>query len=226
MTEHLRLIARQLAQLTWMRESDQVCRPASAVRKGYRLRLSRRHNFSRAALERCLKAAPAVSTEAALVPRTGGRRRPRYSASLIASSCPRAWTLIEPHAPQPTSPAALGKSLWRNRQLILQMTQREVLGRYKGSFTGYADGCAGDGFYSPRRLPQGECEVWGRAILSPRCRTRPSERTQQQQHVPSQKFRQRVGYQCQNHGEQYRSFCAYGPISPQFTEFHRHEFRA
>jgi hypothetical protein len=37
MTEHLRLIARQLAQLTRMRESDQVCRPASAVRKGYRL---------------------------------------------------------------------------------------------------------------------------------------------------------------------------------------------
>jgi lipopolysaccharide transport system permease protein len=43
-----------------------------------------------------------------------------------------------PHAPQPTSPAALGKSLWRNRQLILQMTQREVLGRYKGSFMGLA----------------------------------------------------------------------------------------
>jgi hypothetical protein len=36
-----------------------------------------------------------------------------------------------PHAAQPTSPAALGKSLWRNRQLILQMTRRDVLGRYK-----------------------------------------------------------------------------------------------
>jgi lipopolysaccharide transport system permease protein len=45
---------------------------------------------------------------------------------------------MNPHAPQPTSPAALGKSLWRNRQLILQMTQREVLGRYKGSFMGLA----------------------------------------------------------------------------------------
>ena len=45
---------------------------------------------------------------------------------------------INPHAAQPTSPAALGKSLWRNRQLILQMTQREVLGRYKGSFMGLA----------------------------------------------------------------------------------------
>ena len=45
---------------------------------------------------------------------------------------------MNPHAPQPTSPVALGKSLWRNRQLILQMTQREVLGRYKGSFMGLA----------------------------------------------------------------------------------------
>ena len=45
---------------------------------------------------------------------------------------------MNPHAAQPTSPAALGKSLWRNRQLILQMTQREVLGRYKGSFMGLA----------------------------------------------------------------------------------------
>jgi hypothetical protein len=45
---------------------------------------------------------------------------------------------MNPHAPQPTSPAALGKSLWRNRQLILQMTRREVLGRYKGSFMGLA----------------------------------------------------------------------------------------
>ena len=76
MTEHLRLIARQLAQLTRMRESDQVCRPASAVRKGYRLRLSRRHNFSRAALERHLKGAPITGTAAALVPRTGGAAGP------------------------------------------------------------------------------------------------------------------------------------------------------
>jgi SAM-dependent methyltransferase len=45
---------------------------------------------------------------------------------------------MNPHAAQPTSPAALGRSLWRNRQLILQMTRREVLGRYKGSFMGLA----------------------------------------------------------------------------------------
>jgi lipopolysaccharide transport system permease protein len=47
-------------------------------------------------------------------------------------------TAINPHAAQPTSLLALGKSLWRNRQLILQMTQREVVGRYKGSVMGLA----------------------------------------------------------------------------------------
>ncbi len=43
---------------------------------------------------------------------------------------------INPHAAQPTSPLALFKSLWCNRQLILQMTKREVVGRYKGSAMG------------------------------------------------------------------------------------------
>jgi lipopolysaccharide transport system permease protein len=47
-------------------------------------------------------------------------------------------TAINPHAAQPTSLVALGKSLWRNRQLIVQMTQREVVGRYKGSVMGLA----------------------------------------------------------------------------------------
>lgn len=32
-----------------------------------------------------------------------------------------------PHAAQPTSLVALARSLWRNRQLIVQMTRREVL---------------------------------------------------------------------------------------------------
>lgn len=45
---------------------------------------------------------------------------------------------FNPHAAQPTSLAALGKSLWRNRQLIVQMTRREVTGRYKGSAMGLA----------------------------------------------------------------------------------------
>ena len=43
-----------------------------------------------------------------------------------------------PHAAQPTSLVALAKSLWRNRQLIVQMTRREVVGRYKGSAMGMA----------------------------------------------------------------------------------------
>jgi lipopolysaccharide transport system permease protein len=45
---------------------------------------------------------------------------------------------INPHAAQPTSLQALGKSLLRNRQLIIQMTKREVVGRYKGSAMGLA----------------------------------------------------------------------------------------
>ncbi|MBL6986445.1 MAG: ABC transporter permease [Methylobacter sp.] len=43
---------------------------------------------------------------------------------------------INPHAVQPTSILSLVKSLWRNRQLIMQMTKREVVGRYKGSVMG------------------------------------------------------------------------------------------
>jgi len=45
---------------------------------------------------------------------------------------------INPHTAQPTSLVALSRSLWRNRQLILQMTKREVVGRYKGSVMGLA----------------------------------------------------------------------------------------
>ena len=47
-------------------------------------------------------------------------------------------TAINPHATQPTSLVALARSLWRNRQLIVQMTKREVVGRYKGSVMGLA----------------------------------------------------------------------------------------
>lgn len=49
-----------------------------------------------------------------------------------------ATTAINPHAVQPITPLALTKSLWLNRQLIAQMTKREVLGRYKGSVMGLA----------------------------------------------------------------------------------------
>lgn len=45
---------------------------------------------------------------------------------------------INPHAAHPTSLVALGKSLWHHRQLIGQMTKREVVGRYKGSVMGLA----------------------------------------------------------------------------------------
>jgi len=43
---------------------------------------------------------------------------------------------FNPHAIRPTSLLALGKSLWHNRQLIVQMVRREVVGRYKGSIMG------------------------------------------------------------------------------------------
>ena len=45
---------------------------------------------------------------------------------------------VNPHARQPVSFIALAKSLSRNRQLIAQMTKREVVGRYRGSFMGMA----------------------------------------------------------------------------------------
>ena len=43
---------------------------------------------------------------------------------------------MNPHAAQPTSLAALAGSVWHNRQLISQMTKRDVIGRYKGSAMG------------------------------------------------------------------------------------------
>lgn len=43
---------------------------------------------------------------------------------------------MNPHAPQPISISSLVISLCRNRQLIIQMTKREVMGRYKGSVMG------------------------------------------------------------------------------------------
>lgn len=47
-------------------------------------------------------------------------------------------TATNPHAAQLTSLHALLGSLWRNRQMIGQMTRREVVGRYKGSVMGLA----------------------------------------------------------------------------------------
>lgn len=45
---------------------------------------------------------------------------------------------FDPHATTPCGPVSLVAGLWRNRQLIAQMTRREVLGRYKGSAMGLA----------------------------------------------------------------------------------------
>jgi lipopolysaccharide transport system permease protein len=45
---------------------------------------------------------------------------------------------MNPHAQQPASLLSLGKSLLQYRGLILQMTKREVLGRYRGSALGLA----------------------------------------------------------------------------------------
>jgi len=43
---------------------------------------------------------------------------------------------MNPHAKQPTSLSAMLRSIWQNRDLVLQMTKREVLGRYRGSIIG------------------------------------------------------------------------------------------
>lgn len=45
---------------------------------------------------------------------------------------------INPHSAHTVSLIGLGRSLWRNRDLIAQMTKREVIGRYKGSVMGMA----------------------------------------------------------------------------------------
>ena len=45
---------------------------------------------------------------------------------------------MNPNANQPVSLLSLGKSLVQHRELILQMTKREVVGRYKGSIMGLA----------------------------------------------------------------------------------------
>ena len=43
---------------------------------------------------------------------------------------------MNPHAPHPVSLGSLVRNLWRQRGLILHMTKRDVIGRYKGSVMG------------------------------------------------------------------------------------------
>ncbi len=45
---------------------------------------------------------------------------------------------MNPHKTHEASPITMFSSLWRNRQLIWQMTRREVAGRYRGSLLGLA----------------------------------------------------------------------------------------
>ena len=45
---------------------------------------------------------------------------------------------MNPHQPYPATPVAMFTSFWRNRLLILQMTRRDVVGRYRGSIMGLA----------------------------------------------------------------------------------------
>jgi lipopolysaccharide transport system permease protein len=45
---------------------------------------------------------------------------------------------MNPHKDHPTTPIAMFRSLWRNRQLIWQMTRREIANRYRGSLVGLA----------------------------------------------------------------------------------------
>src|SRR5690606_36135747 len=43
---------------------------------------------------------------------------------------------VNPHANHPTSIAAMVKSFWLNRSLIFTLANRDVVGRYRGSFMG------------------------------------------------------------------------------------------
>ncbi len=45
---------------------------------------------------------------------------------------------MDPYQSRPSTPAAMFESFWRNRRLIWQMSQRDVLGRYRGSAMGLA----------------------------------------------------------------------------------------
>lgn len=43
---------------------------------------------------------------------------------------------MNPHQRQPTGLFYLSRSVWRNRELVFQLTRREVIGRYRGSLVG------------------------------------------------------------------------------------------
>jgi len=45
---------------------------------------------------------------------------------------------MNPHQAHPATPLTIFTSFWKNRQLIWQLTRREVIGRYRGSILGLA----------------------------------------------------------------------------------------
>jgi lipopolysaccharide transport system permease protein len=45
---------------------------------------------------------------------------------------------MNPHKDHPATPMAMFSSLWRNRQLILQLARRDIASRYRGSVVGLA----------------------------------------------------------------------------------------
>jgi len=45
---------------------------------------------------------------------------------------------MNPHQQRPASPLEIARSFWRNRELIWQLTRRQVIGRYRGSLMGLA----------------------------------------------------------------------------------------
>jgi lipopolysaccharide transport system permease protein len=45
---------------------------------------------------------------------------------------------VNPHLAPAAGPLSMVRSLWHNKQLIVQMTKREVIGRYRGSVMGLA----------------------------------------------------------------------------------------
>src|SRR5690348_9062678 len=56
----------------------------------------------------------------------------------LATAQPARVSPVNPHVQHSATPHEMAMSLLRNYKLIAQMVQREVLGRYKGSFMGLA----------------------------------------------------------------------------------------
>lgn len=60
----------------------------------------------------------------------------RIDLTRLAKQCYGFLAYMNPHEAKPISLESLVRSMWTNRQLILQITRRDVIGRYKGSVMG------------------------------------------------------------------------------------------